>query len=89
MPKQKKKAKATAKGKYVRRALYQSLMERYKKLSADMKVVTAEGIADPQKIILIAKYRKQYQQEREQARALAEAIFSTDKKRKHPKQNGH
>jgi len=51
--------KKTQSKSFVRRPLYQSLMERYKKLSADMKIITQEGFS-VEKIDLVIKYREQY-----------------------------
>ena len=44
---------------FVRRSIYQALTERYRKLSADMRIITKEGMS-AEKIFLIAKYREQY-----------------------------
>lgn len=73
MRKQTKKQK-TQNRKWVRRALYQSLMEQYKKLSRDMKIITAEGICNPDKILLIAKYREQYKRGDDFIRELFDVI---------------
>jgi len=44
---------------FVGRNLYQALVGRYRKLSADMRIITKEGMS-AEKIFLIAKYREQY-----------------------------
>lgn len=65
----------------VRRSLWQALLENYKKLSADMKIITKEGMSF-EKIKLIEKYREQYERGDKLARELYEFIKKKSKQAK-------
>ncbi len=60
------------KGKYVSRSVYQKKCEENKKLLADIKILTADGIS-PEKVILITKWREVFKKRREFNELLTEA----------------
>lgn len=66
---------------YVRRSLWQALMERYKKLSADMRIITKDGLS-AEKLFLTLQYREKYKRGDEFVRQLYEVIQSKSKQSK-------